>query len=263
MDYYSTLGVPKTASDKELKSAYKKLSMQHHPDRTGGDDSKFKEINEAYSTLKDPQKRQAYDNPQPQGFAQGFGANGFEGMNTNFEDLFSNFGFNMQGRQQQRNPDITIAARITLEEAYTGKQMIASYRLRTGKEEVVEIKIPAGAHSGNTIRYQGFGEGGMAGPRGNLNVRIEVVPHSFFAVDGVNLHCKTNTNVFDFIIVPFQTYSYIITFRCVPLYIKMIFSNIAIASFKRKLLTSIVFYTPQSILFRILEKCFIRKLFKC
>ena len=200
MDYYSTLGVPKTASDKELKSAYKKLSMQHHPDRTGGDDSKFKEINEAYSTLKDPQKRQAYDNPQPQGFAQGFGANGFEGMNTNFEDLFSNFGFNMQGRQQQRNPDITIAARITLEEAYTGKQMIASYRLRTGKEEVVEIKIPAGAHSGNTIRYQGFGEEGMAGPRGNLNVRIEVVPHSFFAVDGVNLHCKTNTNVFDFII---------------------------------------------------------------
>ena len=61
MDYYSTLGVSKNASDKELKSAYKKLSMQHHPDRTGGDDAKFKQINEAYSTLKDPQKRQQYD----------------------------------------------------------------------------------------------------------------------------------------------------------------------------------------------------------
>jgi DnaJ-class molecular chaperone len=56
MDYYSTLGVSKNASDKELKQAYKKASMQHHPDR-GGDENKFKEINEAYSTLKDPQKR--------------------------------------------------------------------------------------------------------------------------------------------------------------------------------------------------------------
>jgi molecular chaperone DnaJ len=79
MDYYETLGVSKDASQDELKKAYKKQSMQHHPDRTGGDEAKFKQINEAYSTLKDPQKRQEYDNPQPQ-FAQGFGANGFQGM---------------------------------------------------------------------------------------------------------------------------------------------------------------------------------------
>ena len=72
MDYYSTLGVSKNASPEELKKAYKKLSMQHHPDRTGGDDSRFKQINEAYSTLKDPQKRQEYDNPQPQ-YPPGFG----------------------------------------------------------------------------------------------------------------------------------------------------------------------------------------------
>ena len=57
MDYYEVLGVPRNASEKDLKSAYKKLSMQHHPDRTGGDDSRFKQINEAYSTLKDPEKR--------------------------------------------------------------------------------------------------------------------------------------------------------------------------------------------------------------
>ena len=75
MDYYDTLGVSRNASQDELKKAYKKASMQHHPDR-GGDESKFKEINEAYSTLKDPQKRQEYDNPQPQ-FSQGFGPNGF------------------------------------------------------------------------------------------------------------------------------------------------------------------------------------------
>ena len=198
MDYYETLGVSKDASETELKKAYKRLSMQHHPDRTGGDDAKFKQINEAYSTLKDPQKRQQYDNPQPQ-FAQGFGPGGFQGMGG-FEDLFGQFGFNMGGRQQQRNPDITIAARVTLEEAYTGKTMIASYRLRTGKEEVVEIKVPPGAGNGNTIRYQGFGEEGMAGPRGNLFVKIQVVPHKVFHVDGINLHCNTKANIFDFII---------------------------------------------------------------
>ena len=64
MDYYERLGVSRNASQEELKKAYKKASMQHHPDR-GGDESKFKEINEAYSTLKDPQKRQEYDNPNP------------------------------------------------------------------------------------------------------------------------------------------------------------------------------------------------------
>ena len=61
MDYYELLGVPRNATESDLKKAYKKQSMQHHPDRNGGSDSKFKEINEAYSALKDPQKRQMYD----------------------------------------------------------------------------------------------------------------------------------------------------------------------------------------------------------
>ncbi len=65
MDYYSILGVSRNASDKDLKSAYKKASMKHHPDR-GGNEEEFKKVNEAYSTLKDPQKRAVYDNPQPQ-----------------------------------------------------------------------------------------------------------------------------------------------------------------------------------------------------
>ena len=69
-------------------------------------------------------------------------------------------------------PDITIVPYS--EEAYTGKVMVASYRLRTGKEEVVEIKVPIGAKNGNTIRYEGFGEEGFPGPRGNLHVKIQV-----------------------------------------------------------------------------------------
>jgi curved DNA-binding protein len=192
MDYYSTLGVSKNASDKELKQAYKKASMQHHPDR-GGDENKFKEINEAYSTLKDPQKRQQYDNPQPQFNSQNMGGMG------GFEDLFAQFGFRQQ-QQQQRNPDITIVADITLEECISGKQLLATYRLRNGKEETVDITIPPGANDGNMVRYQGLGEQIIQGPRGNLIVKIQVRRHPIFEKDGINLIMKHKVSVFDLLL---------------------------------------------------------------
>jgi len=191
MDYYSILGVPKNASDKELKSAYKKASMQHHPDR-GGDENKFKEVNEAYSTLKDPQKRQQYDNPQPQFNTQNMGGMG------GFEDIFAQFGFRQQ--PQQRNPDITIVANITLQECISGKQLLATYRLRNGKEETVDITIPPGANDGNMIRYQGLGEQIIQGPRGNLIVKIQVQKHPIFEKDGINLVMKHRVNVLDLLL---------------------------------------------------------------
>ena len=107
MDYYNVLGVDKSASESELKSAYKKASMQHHPDRTGGDDSQFKKINEAYSALKDPQKRQMYDqfgttDPQQQGFNPGGGTSfHFNGGDVN--EVFSRF-FGEGFAQPQRRP---------------------------------------------------------------------------------------------------------------------------------------------------------------
>jgi len=186
MDYYSVLGVSRNASDAELKQAYRKLAMQHHPDK-GGNPDKFKQINEAYDTLKDPAKKAAYDNPQPSFNTSNMGG---------FEDIFSQFGF----RQQRRvNPHITIAARITLEEAYSGKDMIASYRLRGGQEEIVEISIPAGARDGNKIRYAGMGEYLSPGQRGDLFVLIQVVPHSRFTLNGDNLFTSVKHNVFDFV----------------------------------------------------------------
>ena len=103
-DYYTELGVGKSASQDEIKRAYKKQAMQHHPDRTGGDDTRFKQINEAYSTLKDPRKRQEYDNPPQQQFNTGnpFNPGGMGG----FEDVFAQFGFrHPQQRQQQRNQE--------------------------------------------------------------------------------------------------------------------------------------------------------------
>jgi molecular chaperone DnaJ len=131
-DFYETLGVQKGADDKELKSAFRKLAMQFHPDRNPGDNAcehKFKEINEAYETLKDPQKRAAYDRfghaafeqGGMNGSAHGFGAGGFADI---FEDIFGDM---MGGRQRrssggrERGADLRYNMEISLEEAFSGK----------------------------------------------------------------------------------------------------------------------------------------------
>ena len=183
MDYYSILGVARNASEQDIRKAYKKQSMQHHPDR-GGNEEQFKKVNEAYSTLKDPQKRAAYDNPQPQ-----YQFN----TNTGFEDIFGR-------RQQRRNPPFTIQAEITLEDVYTGKELIANYRLPSGRIETVSITVPKGVKTGDTMRYPGMGNDIIPGaPRGELLVRIKVLEHKEFNVSGLDLTCIKKLNVFDLI----------------------------------------------------------------
>ena len=119
MDYYNILGVSRTATDSEIKAAYRKLAMQYHPDR-GGDSTRFAQINEAYEVLKDPQRRSRYDNPQPQGFNFNTG-----NMPHGFEDLFTTFGFNR--RQAMQNRNVQIAHSIELEDVFKGKSVITKY----------------------------------------------------------------------------------------------------------------------------------------
>jgi molecular chaperone DnaJ len=135
-DYYETLGVVKNASDEDIKKAYRKLAMKHHPDRNQGDgakgaEEKFKEAKEAYEMLSDPQKRAAYDQyghagVDPNRGAGGAGAEGFGGFAEAFGDIFGDM-FGQQrgrangGRQVYRGSDLSYALEITLEEAAKGK----------------------------------------------------------------------------------------------------------------------------------------------
>jgi|11BtaG_2_1085332.scaffolds.fasta_scaffold41853_1 curved DNA-binding protein len=195
MDYYSILGVPKDATDKDLKSAYKKASMKHHPDR-GGNEETFKQINEAYSTLKDPQKRGMYDHQQ-NGGGQGFNFNTSNmGGGNPFEDLFgSMFGGNPNMRRQQvRNPDVNIRVPITLKEVITGKKVLATYRLRNGQEQTVDLDIPIGAKHGDTIRFTGLGESSFPGPRGDLYVQVDISRDRNFERSGDNIILTLRVN---------------------------------------------------------------------
>ena len=137
-DYYEVLGVSKSASEKELKSAYRKMAMQYHPDRNPDNaeaEAKFKEIGEAYDILKDPQKKAAYDQYGHAAFeggggAGGFGAGGFSGGAAGFGDIFEEMfggfgGMSGGGRgrgRQARGADLQYNMEITLEEAFAGKK---------------------------------------------------------------------------------------------------------------------------------------------
>jgi molecular chaperone DnaJ len=134
-DYYEVLGIPRDADGGALKSAFRRLAMQLHPDRNPGDKSaemRFKEINEAYEVLKDPQKRAAYDRFGHAAFeAAGFGAGASAGFGTSFADIFDDiFGDFMGGRRaaRERGADLRYNLEVTLEEAYSGK--------------AVEIEVP-------------------------------------------------------------------------------------------------------------------------
>lgn len=197
MDHYKTLGINKNATQDEIKRAYRKLAMKHHPDR-GGNSEQFKKINEAYDTLKDVTKRQQYDNPQRQ---QSFRSQNFSQQQnpfagSPFEDLFG--GFKSGSTQRFKSPDITVRAIVDLKDIISGKMETVQYRLRNGHIETVKVEIPAGARQGDTIKYNGLGEiGDPRIPRGDLYVKIHIREPKGWARDANNLVIKREVDVFD------------------------------------------------------------------
>lgn len=205
MDYYSILGVPKTASQEEIKKAYRKLAMKHHPDR-GGDSEMSARINEAYNVLGDPAKRQQYDNPQPQfDFNQGFGQ-------SPFEDIFAEaFGFRRQGQRQRPpvNRDVQLNYTIDLEDCYTGRGVSIAYQLPSGRHEHIDVKIPAGIKSGDVVQVSGYGDDSNPQlPRGTLILKIRVKNSKNWQVDGLDLHTAKKVSIFDLVLgtnIPIDT----------------------------------------------------------
>lgn len=214
-NYYQVLGVPRTASPEEIKKAYRKLAVKFHPDRNPGDakaEERFKEISEAYDVLKDPKKREIYDqfgatSAGQGGFAGGpFG--GFRGgragsyqSSENFQDLFGDIfedlfrpggaaaGFRSQTRARPR--DLQYNLQITMEEAAAGTQSTIRFvRRRSGNSESAElvVNVPAGVKSGQKLKLRGEGdqlEDGRA--TSDLYVLIHIKPHDFFERDGNNV----------------------------------------------------------------------------
>lgn len=199
MDYYTTLGVSPTAGQDEIRQAYKKLAMKHHPDR-GGDTKLFQEISQANEVLSDVQKRAQYD-AERQGFGnhgpggQQFhwttqGGNPFDpfaqmfGGGNPFEQMFAQ----QAGMPRRKNRDLNIRCTISFKQSFTGTELEASYALPSGKTETVVIKVPAGINSGQAIRYGGMGDDTHPSlPRGDLNVTVVVTPDANYERRGDDL----------------------------------------------------------------------------
>lgn len=208
MDYYSTLGVDRAASPDDIKSAYRKLAMKHHPDR-GGDQHQFQKITEAYETLSDSNKKAMYDNGGMNGnhFNNGFhefhSSHPFQGgdpFGHPFEDIFTHFGFGFQNgqRQRQKNSDLQIRIRISLKDSYMGKTMNISYQLPSGHQQNAEITIPPGIIHGQTLRMGGMGDNSISNiSRGDLIIQIEVDNDSKFYREDTALITTLEIDIFD------------------------------------------------------------------
>src|SRR5690606_17473844 len=148
--YYDILGISQTANDTEIKSAYRKLAKQYHPDHNPDDpvaEQKFKEIGEAYDVLKDPAKRANYDRFGSTDSHNNFHTQDFGFRNHSFTDIFGDIfghGFHNTHRGPAFRQRFTIHTIITLEEAFLGKKHLVEYQNHLNQKQQVTVNIPPG-----------------------------------------------------------------------------------------------------------------------
>jgi molecular chaperone DnaJ len=217
-DFYKILGVPKDASDADIKKAYRKLARRYHPDQNQNDpaaEKTFKDVSEAYSVLSDPEERQQYDAIRAMGGGARFSAHGAgQPGGSGFEDIFGGLfdaGSHPRGRQPggftasglppefadlfggaggyggyrqapQKGADRTATTSIS----FAGSIKGTSIGLREPSGEVIDVRIPAGIKDGQKVRVRGKGQPGPAG-NGDLLVTVSVKPHEFFTREGDNI----------------------------------------------------------------------------
>jgi len=229
-DYYETLGVPRTAPAEEIKQAFRKLARIHHPDvakNKAAGEVKFKEINEAYEVLSDPEKRRRYDElganwqdgggpSVPRGGNRARtrspqGGPDFEFGGTGYSDFFESFfgggreGFGsfrrapgqMDGDGEafaHQGQDVEADLLVTLEEALRGSKRKVTLRRPGGngsteRKDTYNVRIPAGVHEGQRIRLAGQGGAGHGGgAAGDLYLRVRLARHPDFSVQGADLY---------------------------------------------------------------------------
>ena len=228
VDYYKILGVSESASQDEIKRAYRQLAKEYHPDSRGGDkaaEEQFKKISEAYSVLSDSQKRSQYDMMRRGGFTSdsfNFGGNPGsyrvqfgEGLADDLQGIFSNlFGGVNGGRKTSQNPfgggmnfddlfgqrqtqssrgsDMESTITVPFEMAINGGETV----INTGSGKKVKIKIPAGVEDGKKIRVRGQGgPSGYGGEPGDLYLIIRIAAHPDFERKANDIHSRIYINI--------------------------------------------------------------------
>lgn len=211
-DYYDVLGIPKSAGEKEIKSAYRKLAKKYHPDTNAGDkqaEQRFKEVTETYTILNDPEKKRLYDQFGFAAFEQeadadsgqqnydtewhwqegSFGSEGFEDL---FEDFFEGGFFRQQkfgnrhGDTPHRGKDMESAITISFEEAALGCKKRIVFEQEPGSP--VEVRIPAGIAEGQSVRLKGRGYPGNGNASaGDLFLKIHIAEKSGFTRKGMDV----------------------------------------------------------------------------
>jgi len=212
-NYYNVLGVNEQSTSADITKAFKDLAKKYHPDR-GGDESKFKEINEAHETLKDSQKRHDYDTMRK------FGSSGTGGQHPFFnEDVFGDFFSGFQkgdmdfggrfnftqgpGRartfrsQPQGNKNVQVRMALSIKEAMMNNEKTINYKLPSGREEFATVKVPAGVQHGVTFKYAGMGDDSIKNmPRGDLMVIMSVLDSDGYTRKGNDLYTDKTIDCF-------------------------------------------------------------------